>query len=120
MEGATVASATNTFDAAKSAILKYAGSLVMDKNLSGERVVSLGRLSATLVMAQCMWIWHHGTDIPQTMLQALLVLFGYNFGNKGVQVIQGIVDAKRATIDANTTTAANPTLGGVTTTSTSF
>lgn len=59
----------------------------MEQNSAGTYVMSLGRVCAAALLGQAMWRWGlQGGDIPQSMLQTLWILLGYNFGNKGLTI----------------------------------
>jgi hypothetical protein len=72
---------------------KYVGTLVMEQNSQGVYVMSLGRVCTAVLLAQAMWRWgEQGGDIPQSMLQTLWILLGYNLGTKGITIAHQWID----------------------------
>ncbi|KKM23461.1 hypothetical protein LCGC14_1614960 [marine sediment metagenome] len=71
--------------------IKYFGALFMEKIEKDEWKVSIGRISWWIVFADAMYIWISSVgekDITDHHLTVLLLLAGYNFGKKGLEVIK--------------------------------
>lgn len=89
----------------KSKILRYGGSLVMEKNSDGEWVMSTGRVSWWLAFLPALYVFLAAfvatgaadasintlsRDITPNHLTVILTLAGYNFGKKAVDAAKKI------------------------------
>lgn len=83
-----IASAKSLIASAKHTIWKYLGAAFLEPK-DGTLALSLGRVSCVAVLAQAMWIWRTGVDIPTTMAVVLTALLGYIGVGKVVEAIRG-------------------------------
>jgi small neutral amino acid transporter SnatA (MarC family) len=79
-------------------IFKYFGSLLMEEK-KNKTAISLGRFSFLVIFALALYIWapfgKESLSIPEDMMQLLMVLAGYNFGSKGIELLKTHLESKK-------------------------
>ena len=89
--------------------IQFLGGLVMEKNDEGRYVASMGRISWWIAFIPAVYIWVSSRgmlsgagdplkDISPNHLNILIMLAGYNFGKKAIDVVNNLFGKKNKLI----------------------
>jgi len=66
-----------------------------EKTSTGDYKFSLGRMLLIIIFTAAMTVWYTQVDLPGTMMNVLMFLLAYNFGSKGLTILDKLTENKK-------------------------
>jgi hypothetical protein len=76
-------------------IFKYFCSIFMEQT-NKEYKLSLGRVSFIVLFIVSIIIWSTNRSIPPDMLNFMIIISGYIFGTKGIELVKSYLESKKS------------------------